>query len=467
MKPDGFRNKSTGMLVALVFALSFGGVGAFTSWVVGKTLWSAWEASHWTRVPAEVLRYDNGNVQYRYEFNDRTFLGNRIGYAAIENDDGHAEAGNRIQRALDQKMPLEVLVDPDEPSRSVVDAPIPWTMVIGFLPFALGFGTVGLGALGVMISMLLPGRPSEEDAADGITSDAGSGFIGLAFFAFLWNVIAFPIGAIMVMEAVRTREWAMLFVLLFPLIGVFLIWGVINSAITWIRRGGAKLHPQQMPPRLGSVFSGHIAFPRGVTAGDSFKARLACTSSGSKSSGTVTHWKAESPVRVADVGGNRRLTLRFDTPARIEGFERDDETQWQLELFPEGRQQAAAFTFHFKMQPPAGIEHMSDEELHAPAMVDDDEEELAPAGIPKGLEGIAALVGKERIDQKLRQMPAAQRAEMNARFEQMTAAQKEALAKVGKYANYFPLVKKLFFWAIGLFILIQVFGVASVLLFSK
>jgi hypothetical protein len=56
---------------------------------------------------------------------------------------------------------------------------------------------------------------------------------------------------------------------------------------------------------------------------------------------------------------------------------------------------------------------------------------------------------------------------MQARFEQMTPGQKDAIANVGKYAHYFPLVKKLFFWAIGLFILIQVIGVVSVLLFSS
>jgi uncharacterized protein YndB with AHSA1/START domain len=257
-----------------------------------------------------------------------------------------------------------------------------------------------------------------------------------------------------------------LFVLIFPLIGLLMIWGVINSALIWIRRGGARVHPQHMPPRLGSPFSGHIAFPRGVSAGDSFKARLACISSGSKNSQAVKHWKAESTVRVADVGGNHRLTFRFDTPDRVEGFDRDAETQWQLELVPEGKE-AAAFTFHFEMRPPAGVEHLPEEELRAAPMVGDDEPELAPAGIPAGLEGVAALVGKERIEAKLRQMPAAERARMQARFDQMTDGQKEALARVGKYAGYLPLFKKLLFWAIGLFILIQVIGVASVVLFSN
>jgi hypothetical protein len=458
------KGKSGSLLFAGVFAICFGGVGAFASWVIGKTLWDAWQADGWSRVPAEVLSYDSGAVQYRYEFRERTFLGQRIGIAAIETDHGSNDAaGSRIQRALNEKSPLEVLVDPDDPAQSVVDTTIPWTLVIGFLPFAVGFGAVGLGALAVMVSIVLPEREEDEDEA--INSDAAAGFFGLAFFTLLWNSIAFPIAAVMVVDLWNKGEWLGLFVLLFPLIGLLLIWGTINSAISWIRRGGATLHPQHMPPRLGSVFSGHVSFKRGVTAGDAYKARLSCTSAGSKSQGMLTHWTAEQQARVADLGGRHRLTIRFDPPDRIEGVARDAESQWQLELFPEG-QASATFTFHFKMQPPAGVEHLSEEELR-PAMVGDEDEDLVPAGVPKGLEGVAALIGKERIEEKMEAMPASQRASLQAKLDQMTPEQKAALAKVGQYAHYFPLVKKLFFWAIGLFILIQVIGVVSVLLFSS
>jgi hypothetical protein len=456
-------NKGGTLLFAGIFALCFGGVGAFASWVIGKTLWDAWQADGWARVPAEVLAYEHGHVQYRYELQERVFLGHRIGIAAIENDEGNAAVGSRIQQALNDKAPLEVLVDPDAPSNSVVDTTIPWTMVIGFLPFAIGFGAVGLGAVAVMVATVLPDR--EEEEGEAINSDAAAGFFALAFFTLLWNSIAFPIAAVMVVELWNKGEWLGLLVLLFPLIGLLLVWGTVNSALNWIRRGGATLHPQHMPPRLGSVFSGHVSFKRGVTAGDAYKARLSCTSSGSKSEGTITHWSAEQQLRIADVGGHRRAAIRFDPPDRIPGHARDAETQWQLDLFPEGSS-TAAFTFPFKMKPPAGVEHLPEEELE-PALLDDEDEDLVPAGVPKGLEGVAAIVGKERIEEKMAAMPAAQRASLQARLDQMTPEQKAALAKVGQYAHYMPLVKKLAFWAIGLFILIQVIGVVSVLLFSS
>jgi hypothetical protein len=461
---EGWKGKSTGLLVALVFALSFGGVGAFTSWVVGKTLWSAWQAGNWAKVPAEVLNYDSGHVQYRYEFNERTFLGTRIGIAAIDTDEGPpVEATNRILKALGDKAPLEILVDPDEPSRSVVDTTIPWMMVVGFLPFALGFGAVGLGALGVMVSLLVP-RSADDGDERAISSDAASGFVGLALFTFLWNAIAIPIGAVMVMEAMRNGEWLMLLVLVFPLIGLLMIWGVINSGIDWIRRGGAKLHPQQLPPRRGSAFSGHVSFPRGVTAGEAFKARLACTSSGSKEQGTITHWKGEQQVRVSDVGGNRRVSFRFDPPARIEGVERDAVTQWQLDLFPEGKE-AAAFSFPFKMQPPAGVEHLPEEELEEPraaAMFDDDEPVPVAAAAPAA--ALNLILGKGSLEQRMEKLPKAQREQLARRLAAMTPEQRKSLEKAAAYG---PMVKKLVIAVIVLFFLVQMAGVVSMFFLSN
>lgn len=458
------KGKTGAILVALIFMVCFGGVGAFTGWVVGGTLWAAWEASGWTKVPAEVLEYDGASsVRYRYEFNDRMFLGQRMGVAVIDSDDGHPEAARRIQQAMNDKTPLEILVDPDDPSRSVVDTAINWTMMVGFLPFALGFGAVGLGALGVVVSLMIPKRAGDDEEDEAISSDAASGFIGLAAFTFLWNALAFPIGAVVVMEAMRNGEWMMFFVLIFPLIGLLLIWGTINSGITWIRRGGAKLHPQHLPPRLGAGFSGHVSFARGVEAGDAFRAQLACTSSGSRNQGTITHWKGERQVRVTDVGGNRRASFRFDPPDRIEGFERDAVTQWQLDLFPEGKQ-AAAFSFPFKMQPPAGVEHLPEEELDEPhaAEVLDDEEPVPVAAAPGA--ALNLILGKGTLEQRMDKLPPAQREQLAKRLAGMTPEQRKSLEKAAAYG---PMVKKLVIAAIVLFFLVQMVGVVSMLFFSN
>jgi hypothetical protein len=108
------------------------------------------------------------------------------------------------------------------------------------------------------------------------------------------------------------------------------------------------------------------------------------------------------------------------------------------------------------------------------AMVEVDEEvaasldeEPVPAGIPRGLEGIAAFIGHERLQEKIGALSATERAQLHERMGQLSATQQQALASVGKYAHYLPLVKKLAFWAIGLFVAIQVLGVIAAIVASS
>lgn len=462
------KKKDSGMGafgMAMIFAVCFGAVGVFTGWVIASTLSQAWSVRGWTKVDAEVVRYGGADdLEYKYRVGDREFTGRRLGIGALENMEVDHAVNERITRAFNDKQPLAVLVDPNEPLNSVADGSIPWTLVLFMTPFALGFGGVGLGALYVAVRQLIPAAPEEEKQTT-ISSDAGGGFLALLGFTFLWNALAMPISALFVPEMIRTGEWLGLIVLIFPLAGLLMIWGTIHSGINWLRRGGATVQPQQLPPRLGSAFSGYVSFRRGVTAGATMRARLSCLAGSNAGQNAPPVWTKElGNLRVADVGGNRRLSFRFDPPDRVPGFDRDAVTHWRLELYEEGKT-SAAYGFNFKMQPPAGIEHLPEEELRADAEPElDDEDMPVPAGIPKGLEGIAALVGKERIEERLKDMPASQRAKLRAQFENLPAGQKAALEKMQKYAHYMPTVKKLVFWAIGLFVLFQIVGVVSVFL---
>ena len=100
-------------------------------------------------------------------------------------------------------------------------------LVIGISPFALGFGAAAWRA----------GRHGEHDASRERAGRgrgdhprrAASGFIGLAIFTFLWNAIAFPIAGVMVFEIWKSGEWLGLFVLLFPAIGLLMIWATLVS----------------------------------------------------------------------------------------------------------------------------------------------------------------------------------------------------------------------------------------------
>jgi hypothetical protein len=103
-----------------------------------------------------------------------------------------------------------------------------------------------------------------------VASDARAGMMGLWMFAFFWNVISFPIALLAVPKLINDGEWVGLFVLLFPLIGLFILWTAIKGTWACLRRGGATLEVREDKPRIGSHVEGTVDFDRGVKAGDVF-----------------------------------------------------------------------------------------------------------------------------------------------------------------------------------------------------
>jgi hypothetical protein len=449
-----------GAVVALVFMLTFGAVGVFASWAIGSTLADGWAVRDWVRVKAEVVKYGSGELQYRYRVGDKDYTGDTLGVGFLQSSEVADDVDARLSAALAEHKPVTVFVDPDRPARSVVDPEIPWKMVLFMLPFALGFGGVGLGAGYVFVRSFFP--ESEEAKAPTMAAGPGAGAWPLWVFAFFWNALAFPISFIAVPEMMRSGEYLGLLILIFPLVGVLILWGAIRSTWLAIRMGGSDIRLQPFPPRLGEVVSGFVTFRRGVAAGASFKVRLVCTSVGQES--IATHWKAEKDARVVQGPQELRLAFGFDTPDRLppSAGERDEPTHWRLELYRPGEMGSPAYAFAFEVLPPLGAEHESEEEHEA--VVEEEEEQLAVAApmAPAVQNLLKALGGEE----KLAAMSPRDRLKFNARMDAMTPEQRAAIEKIGSYAHMMPLAKKALFWAIGLFVLVQVAGVVAVFLFS-
>lgn len=444
--------------VALIFAVCFGAVGVFASWAIAETLRDGLSARDWVRVKADVLAYGGEGLQYRYRVGDRDYTGTRLGVGFLEPSEVDNDIDAKLTAAVAGKQPITVFVNPSNPAQSVVDPSIPWTMVLFMTPFAFGFGGVGLGALYMVVKLLRGER--EEDKQPTMAAGPGAGALALWVCAFFWNVISFPIALIAVPDIVKSGEWLGLLVLLFPLAGLFMLWAAIKSTWTAIRMGGAQIALQPAVPRLGEVVGGNVTFKRGVTAGDAFKVKLECITLNNGS--PLSHWKAEKEARVIQGPQGLRLPFSIDTPDRLPALagERDENTTWKLELFkPE--QKEPAYAFAFELAPPPGAEHES-EEVHEEAL--EEEAELAAATpIPVAVQSLLKVMGGE---ERLANMSAADRLQFKARMDAMTPEQHAALAKIGDYSKYIPLFKKLVFWAIGLFVAVQILGVVGVFLLA-
>ena len=261
------------VLVCLLFAACFGGVGAGASWALWRMVYDGQRAQDWVGVRAQVDSYSRGSVTYHYAFNGREYKGDRMGPDPLGGTDNldswHADMAARLGEARDSKTPVTVWVNPDNPAESMVDRNVRWKLAVFMLPFALGFGGVGVGALYMLVRTLVKG-----DAAPASVARPSNRIQGLAAtwaFAILWNVIAFPVGLLVIPLAMNEGHWGALFVLLFPLIGVLILWGAIKETLRRIRAFVTRnvtvdtqvsITPAPAPARADGFARGMIDDPR-------------------------------------------------------------------------------------------------------------------------------------------------------------------------------------------------------------
>ena len=171
------KDKIGPVLFCLAFAIPFGGVGLWASWVVASTLRDAWSAREWVKVRADVITADmrqsagrrsttyRADAVYRYTYDGMDYTGSRLGLVAMGSDnigDWQEEMADFLQAARDEKRQITVFVNPAIPTQAVVDRAIPWPMMLFLTPFALGFGGVGVGALAAAWFALT--KPAEGSA---------------------------------------------------------------------------------------------------------------------------------------------------------------------------------------------------------------------------------------------------------------------------------------------------------------
>ena len=254
------KGKILGVLFCLLFAILFGGVGLWASWTMVTTLHDALSARDWVIVRADVLASDltqggrrsatqRATATYRYTFEGREYTGTRLNITAMGGSDNigdwQEEMADFLQAARDEKRQINVFVNPARPSEAVVDRAIRGKLMLFLTPFALIFGAVGAGALaGAWYMATAPEKGSPRalaraEARRRKERDAKPVPWVLWGFALVWCAMSFPMAGLLLPDIIRDRQWAGLFVLVFPLAGLLILWLAVYA--TWkAPRGGAQ-----------------------------------------------------------------------------------------------------------------------------------------------------------------------------------------------------------------------------------
>jgi len=247
------KAKVIASLFCLLFAIPFGGIGLGALYAMAAMAYDGVRAEDWVLVKADVT----GPASYRYVFDGRTYDSSRLGTLRIGGttnvDDFDERVAGMLAAGREAKRPVTVFVNPDDPSEAMVDRAIRWPLMIFLTPFALAFGAVGLGALW-MVRRIFTEPDADPPGAKGrarkppsqAAANAASGAGGLWFFALMWNAISFPAAALAIPQGLAEGEWGVLFVLLFPLIGIGVLWAAIAATVERLRRGSAGASSRQL-----------------------------------------------------------------------------------------------------------------------------------------------------------------------------------------------------------------------------
>ncbi|WP_162485406.1 DUF3592 domain-containing protein [Deinococcus deserti] len=344
------REKAGLVVFCLIFAVMFGGGGALaTAQLVGMI--SNWTAARsWVAVPAQVLEAElktepgrkgktyEATTRYAYTFGGQTYESSRLGIGPGGDSIGDWQRSQHLAllAALNQGRQVTVWVNPSAPSQAVFNRELRIGQVLFWLPFASLFSLIGLGALwGVWWAIRSRPAGAIPPNPPRISSDERQGLWATFWFVLCWNLLVFPIGAMVLVE--HGLWGSHLVVLIFPLIGLALVRWLILKAQNRRRIGRTSLVLAPAQPVCGVPLFAQVEFGKIPQEGE-YTLHLLNERIVQGRKHRRTHLLWEQEVRVW--AGNGTLTCRFDPPASAQSSAVNGRvlTSWRLNLrWPDGK----------------------------------------------------------------------------------------------------------------------------------
>jgi len=247
-KPISERPRARGRwILALVFGL-FLALGASMTWAfLLRPALKIAAARSWPVVPCQVLasgvrshRGDKSttysvNILYAYEYEGRPFRANRYSFFTGSSSGYGGKAAVAARYPAGRR--AECFVNPADPTEAVLNRDFTAAAWVGLVP--LVFALVGAGGLAGMMRRKEADAPSTlrdaPGAMDGLRGASGGKlktasspwgkFLGILFFAMVWNAIVSVFVWQLIESGRRGRfEWGLgVFLIPFVLIGLFLV----------------------------------------------------------------------------------------------------------------------------------------------------------------------------------------------------------------------------------------------------
>lgn len=287
----------------MLFGLPFAAVGiGFLCLSIIPSLWE-WQAMQgWQATNAKVLtaelktnRSDDGTTweataRYQYSYNNQPYTGTRVGIMSGSDNIGswHQDHSRQLKKHRNNNSPITIYIDPANPSESIIDRNLRWSMLAFKSVFALIFGGVGIGLMIFGIRSKTAENPEKlstdepwlanKDWGNPIKSNAKMGVWGLWGFAVFWSLMSTPVLFILPDE-IANKNYTALIAVIFPIIGIILLITASISTARWRRFGPAPLTLSPYPAAIGGQAAGTLTLQTRLPTDASVKITLCCVRS--------------------------------------------------------------------------------------------------------------------------------------------------------------------------------------------
>ncbi len=338
-------------------------------WLV-ITLLTYLDAQSWVETPAQILKtklnVSRGKstsyqvvADYVYEFGGRKYQGSRVGLTGGADNIGsfQQDAYRELSQHQKSKKPFRCFVNPRQPAEALLYRQLRWEMAAFQMIFVLVFGAVGfgllIGALTSLSSQRAVARLAAEHpdspwmwkadwAAGRIVSSTRKTMVASLVIALFWNVVTLPLWFVLPGEIIDRRNgWALLG-LIFPAIGLLLIWWAIYCLLRWRKFGKSEFQMADVPGVIGGQLAGVIRTSAKIRPEDGFHLHLRCvrrvtTGSGKqRTTSESVRWEAGQTVMhelLEDQAELSAIPVVFPIPGDCwpsDSVNADDQTVWRL-----------------------------------------------------------------------------------------------------------------------------------------
>ncbi|MGR8935837.1 MAG: DUF3592 domain-containing protein [Gammaproteobacteria bacterium] len=349
----------------VLFGLPFFCIGAgFLLFSVAPTLFDAWRMAAWnetqgTLLQAQLVADNSGDsttyrvtAEYRYRVGERSYRHHRvaIGDSADNVGDFQQTLGKRLERAWRNEQPVSVWYDPENPQDAVLNRDLRWGLLGFKLIFVVLFGGVGsaliyFGSRGIKTvnspeTAVKPWLQRPEWHSGIIASGAKTGMYAAWSITLLWNLLSTP-AAVFVPDIWREKGALALLVLIFPLIGLCLLYWALKTTLEWRRFGATPMTMDPFPGAIGGDVGGEITINTPYHPAAAFAVTLSCIHSYQSGSGEDRSrsekavWQDSGYAEVQSAMRGVRLHYRFEVPDGLPASDaqrNDNYHFWRLDV---------------------------------------------------------------------------------------------------------------------------------------